>query len=186
VGQCVEYINKYKPELTVINSTVTPGTTRAVYQKTGTAIAYSPVRGKHARMKLELVHYKKFIGGIDLESGMRASKHFQSIGMQTKVLSSLEAVELAKLTETTCFGLLIAWAQEVERYCDQLSLDYDEVVSVYDEISYLPPVKFFPGVIGGHCVMPNISILETLFKSDILDGIQKSNELKILREAIKK
>ena len=37
--------------------------------------------------------------------------------MKTKLLSSPEATEIAKLTETTYFGLLIAWAQEVERYC---------------------------------------------------------------------
>ena len=179
VGHCVEYINKYKPKLTVINSTVPPGTTRAVYQKTGTALAYSPVRGKHARMKQELLHYVKFIGGIDLESGLRAADHFQAIGMKTKVLSSLESAELAKLTETTYFGLLIAWAQEVERYCDQLSLDYDEGVSIYDEISYLPPVRYTPGVIGGHCVMQNIKLLKTVFQSDILDAIVNSNMLKI-------
>ena len=185
VGQCAAYIDKYKPGLTVINSTVSPGTTRAVYQKAGVPIAYSPVRGKHIKKKQELLHYVKFVGGIDQESGQKAAEHFQSVGMKTKVLSSPEAVEFSKLTETTYFGLLIAWAQELERCCDQLSLNYDEVVSYYDEIGYLPPVKFTPGIIGGHCVMPNIEILQTMFKSDFLDAIERSNELKKLREAAK-
>jgi UDP-N-acetyl-D-mannosaminuronate dehydrogenase len=185
IGQCVEYINKYKPKLTVINSTVSPGTTRAIYQKTGTALVYSPVRGKHARMKQELLHYVKFIGGIDQVSGQEAANHFQSIGMKTKLLSSPESAELAKLTETTYFGVLIAWAQEVERYCDYLSLDYDEIVSIFDEIGYLPPVKFTPGVIGGHCVMPNIKLLKTVFQSDFLDALEKSNGLKIQKTGTK-
>jgi UDP-N-acetyl-D-mannosaminuronate dehydrogenase len=185
VGQCVEYIRKYQPKLTVINSTVSPGTTRNVFQRAQTPIAYSPVRGKHINMKQELLHYVKFVGGIDQQSSLKAAEHFQSVGMKTKVLSSPEALELAKLTETTYFGLLIAWAQELERCCDQLSLDYDEIVSYYDEIGYLPPVKFTPGIIGGHCVMPNIKILQTMFKSDLLDMIEKSNELKKLREAAK-
>ena len=98
--------------------------------------------------------------------------------MKTKILSSPEAVELAKLTETTYFGLLIAWAQEVERYCDRLSLNYDEIVSFYDEIGYLPPIRFFPGVIGGHCVMSNVGILKSVCNSKILDAIEESNDLK--------
>jgi UDP-N-acetyl-D-mannosaminuronate dehydrogenase len=182
VGECARYIERYKPKLTVINSTVSPGTTRAVFEKTGVAIAYSPVRGKHIRMKDELVHYSKFVGGIDAEAGQKAAQHFQSVGMKTRILSSPEAVELAKLTETTYFGVLIAWAQEVERYCDHLSLNYDEIISFYDEIGYLPPVKFFPGVIGGHCVMPNIGILKTVFSTPVLDAIDESNTLKQQRE----
>ncbi len=184
VGQCVEYIKKYQPKLTVINSTVSPGTTRAVYQKARTDIAYSPVRGKHARMKQELQAYDKFIGGINPETSLRTSIHFQAIGMKTRILSSPESAELAKLTETTYFGLLIAWAQELERYCDQLSVDYNEVSSIFEEIAYLPPVKYFPGIIGGHCVMPNIKILKGIFPSELLETIEKSNELKKNREQV--
>ena len=64
--------------------------------------------------------------------------------MKTKLLSSPEATEIAKLSETTYFGVLIAWAQEVERYCRKLGINYDEVVSFYDEIEFFPPVKYFP------------------------------------------
>jgi len=183
VGESVRYINKYKPRLTIVNSTVAPGTTRAIYQATGAPIVHSPVRGKHARMKQELLRYVKFIGGIEEEWSQRAAEHFQSSGMRTKILSSPEATELAKLTETTYFALLIAWAQEVERYCDKFSLDYDEIVSFYEEIDFFPPVKYFPGVIGGHCLMPNIKILKSVVNSKILDAIEHSNELKIKRES---
>jgi UDP-N-acetyl-D-mannosaminuronate dehydrogenase len=184
IGQTVAYIHKYQPRLTIINSTVAPGTTRAIHQATGALIVHSPVRGKHFKMEQELLHYVKFIGGIDAQSSKMAAEHFQSVGITTRILSCPEATELAKLTETTYFGLLIAWAQEVERYCDKLSLDYDEIVSFYEEIGFFPPVKYFPGVIGGHCVMPNIKILKTIFQSDILDAIEESNQLKTRRESL--
>jgi UDP-N-acetyl-D-mannosaminuronate dehydrogenase len=184
VGTTVAYIEKYRPELTIINSTIAPGTTRAVHQATGAAIAYSPVRGKHARMKQEMLKYVKFIGPIDAAAGQRAAEHFQTLGMQTKVLAAPETAELAKLTETTYFGLLIAWAQEVERYCDQVGANYDEVASFYEEIGYLPPVKYTPGVIGGHCVMPNIKILKSVFHSELLDSIEDSNQEKCERAAV--
>jgi UDP-N-acetyl-D-mannosaminuronate dehydrogenase len=178
VGQVVEYIDQYRPALTVINSTVSPGTTRSIAVESGTAVVNSPVRGKHARMQEELLHYTKFVGALDLPSGQRAVKHFEGVGMKTKLLSSPEASEIAKLTETTYFGLLIAWAQEIERYCMKLGANYDEVVSFYDEINFFPPVKYFPGGIGGHCVMPNIAILRQQFPSGLLEAIVKSNVLK--------
>lgn len=102
--------------------------------------------------------------------------------MKTRVLSSPEATELAKLTETTYFGLIIAWAQEVERYCDQLGLNYDEIVSIYEEVPFFPRVKYFPGVIGGHCVMSNIEILSRLNRSELLKAIESSNQQKVDRE----
>jgi len=183
IGETARYIETYSPHLTVINSTVSVGTTRAIAERTGTAVVNSPVRGKHVRMTADLLRYDKFVGGIDGESTQRAARHFESVGLKVRVLSSPEATELAKLTETTYFGLMIAWAQEVERYCDRLGLKYDEVVSIYEEIPFFPPVKYFPGAIGGHCVMSNIEILSQLNHSDILKAIESSNKQKVDREA---
>src|SRR5437762_10772146 len=104
VGQVVEYIDGYRPALTVINSTVAPGTTRSIAVKSGTAVVHSPVRGKHVRMQEEMLHYTKFIGALDLQSAQRAIEHFEGVAMKTKLLASPEASEIAKLTETTYFG----------------------------------------------------------------------------------
>ena len=124
VGEVVRYIELFQPTITVINSTVGIGTTRAVAERSGAAVVNSPVRGKHVRMLEELQHYTKFVGANDPAAGRLAASHFESMGLKTKVLSSSEATELAKLTETTYFGLMNAWAQEVERYCDRLQQDY--------------------------------------------------------------
>jgi UDP-N-acetyl-D-mannosaminuronate dehydrogenase len=137
------------------------------------------VRGKHGRMLEDLRFYTKFVGALDPAAAEQAVRHFESVGLKTKVLSSPEATELAKLTETTYFGVMIAWAQELERYCDQSGQNYQEVTSFYDEIEFFPPVKYFPGVIGGHCVMPNIELLSKLRQSVVLDAIQASNRMKI-------
>ena len=178
VGQVVEYIHHYRPALTIINSTVAPGSTRRIAAESGAPVVHSPIRGKHARMQEELLHYTKFVGALDPQSGQHAIEHFENIGMKTRLLTSPEATEIAKLTETTYFGLLIAWAQEVERYCMKLGANYDEVVSFYDEIKFFPPVKYLPGVIGGHCVMPNIAILRQQFPSSLLGAIVESNTVK--------
>ena len=182
VAETARYIDLFRPALTVIDSTVAVGTTRAVADRTGTAVVNSPVRGKHARMLDEIRSYTKFVGALDTPTAERAAHHFESIGLKTKILSSPEATELAKLTETTYFGLMIAWAQELERYCDQFGQNYEEIISFYDEIKFFPPVRYFPGVIGGHCVMPNIEILSKLQHSVVLEAIRASNQMKIERE----
>ncbi len=140
VGETARYIELFRPTLTIINSTVAIGTTRAVAERTGAAVVHSPVRGKHARM-------------------------------------------LEEMRVTTYFGLMIAWAQEVERYCDQSDQQYDEIVSFWEEIKFFPSVKYFPGIIGGHCVMPNIGLLNKFNHSVILEAIHDSNEKKIERDA---
>jgi UDP-N-acetyl-D-mannosaminuronate dehydrogenase len=183
VGETARYVERFNPALTILNSTVAVGTTRAIAERTGVSVVHSPIRGKHARMLQEISEYAKFVGAIDPAAGKCAAEHFESMGMRTRVLSSPEATELAKLTETTYFGLMIAWAQEVERYCDQLGPDYDEVVSFYEEVGFFPPVKYFPGAIGGHCVIPNIEILGRIGRSELLEAIRSSNRRKTKRDA---
>lgn len=183
IGETVRYINLFKPAVTIVNSTVGIGTTRAIAERAGIPVVNSPVRGKHVRMLQELQHYTKFIGATDPKAAQLAANHFESMGLKTKTLAAPEATELAKLTETTYFGVMIAWAQEVERYCDKTGQDYAEVTSFYDEIKFFPSVKYFPGVIGGHCVMPNIDILLKFEQSAMLNSIKGSNQMKVERDA---
>lgn len=186
VGETARYIDFFKPTVTVINSTVGVGTTRAIAERTGAAVVNSPVRGKHAHMLEELAQYTKFIGAVNLAIGKYVAEHFEGAGLKTKILPAPEATEVAKLTETTYFGLMIAWAQEVERYCDRAGLDYEGIISFYEEIPFFPSAKYFPGIIGGHCVMPNIEILRKFDDSPLLRAIQTSNRAKIEREERKK
>ncbi len=178
VGTTVRYITKYRPALTIINSTVAPGTTRKVYAASGkSALAFSPVRGKHAKLEEDMLRYKKFVAGCDQESTQLACRHFQNAGFRTDTFRTPEVAELAKLLETTWLGMLIAWAQEVERLALGHGASFDEVNAFIEEIGFLPS-HIFPGHIGGHCVMPNIAILQTQFRSSFLDAIVESNDEK--------
>ena len=172
------YVKRYRPEVVIIHSTVPVGTTRAVGELVPVPVVHSPVRGKHARMMEELTHYVKFIGADRPVVGWRVAAHLEAAGMKTKVLASPEATELAKLTETTYLGLLIAFAQDVDRMGRAVGVSYSDVASFYDEIGYLPRVGFFPGIIGGHCVIPNVALLKRRFQSELLDAIEWSNELR--------
>jgi UDP-N-acetyl-D-mannosaminuronate dehydrogenase len=110
----------------------------------------------------ELLTYVKFVAGTNAQATVRA-EHFEAAGMKSEVMSTPEALELAKLLETTYFGLLIAWAQEMNRFAETVNADYLEVGKFFREIAYLPSVLFQPGYIGGHCVMPNIELAAATF-----------------------
>ena len=178
VGTTAGYIQKYRPAVTIINSTIAPGTTRKVQAlATDQALAYSPVRGKHAKMESDMLRYKKFVAACHPDALNRVVNHFAEAGFKTATFPSPELGELAKLLETTYLGILIAWAQEVERLAAQYGGAFEDVNAFVEEIDFLPS-GIFPGRIGGHCVMPNIAILRTQLKSKFLDTVVESNEIK--------
>ena len=176
VSTAHRYVSLYEPEVVVVNSTVVPGTTRAIQQETGTAAVYSPVRGKHSRMTEELRRYRKFVAGTSAEAVAVVEDHFAAAGMATQRMSSFESLELAKLLETTYFGVLVAWAQEMDRFAASADADYWETVGFFEEIGFFPPVGFEPGYIGGHCVMPNLDLLEQVRRSSLIDAMRNSND----------
>ncbi len=176
VSAANRYVSLYEPEVVVVNSTVIPGTTRAIQQATGTPAVYSPVRGKHVRMREELLHYRKFVAGTSAQAVAAVADHFTAAGMTTQRMASFESLELAKLLETSYFGVLVAWAQEMDRFAASVDADYWETTGFFEEIGFFPPVSFEPGFIGGHCVLPNLDLLEQVRRSPVIDAIRQSNE----------
>lgn len=174
IGTTVGYMDKYRPDLTIINSTVAIGTTRRIAERAGRPVAYSPVRGKHAKMVADMCLYQKFVGGLDDETTEMAADHFGTAGFQVGRFPTPETGELSKLVETTWLGLLVAWAQEIERMATECGAAYEDVNAFIKEIPFLPS-NIFPGRIGGHCVMPNIAILRKRFNSAFLDAVVNSN-----------
>ena len=170
-----EYVARYRPAVVVVNSTVVPGTTRAIELATRTPTVYSPVRGKHTEMTAELRRYVKFVAGTDAASVASVEAHFRAAGVRTKRMAPTAQLELAKLLETSYFGLLIAWAQEMDRFSHIVGGDYWDLFAFFDEIEFLPRARFVPGFIGGHCVMPNLELLAAVRPSLLAMAIRESN-----------
>lgn len=174
----VEYIRRFRPELTIIHATVPPGTTREIQAAIGESlVAYSPVRGKHANMQAEMLHYRKFVAAVKPAAKEAAVDHLNRAGFLTTTVGSPDIAELAKLLETTYLGVLIAWTQEMERLAMHYGGTFSEVNRFIEEVDYLPS-HIYPGVIGGHCVLPNIELLRSRIDSKFLDLVVESNDLK--------
>ncbi len=176
VETALSYVRRFEPKLVIINSTVAPGTTRLLAKSCKAAVAFSPVRGKHSRMVNDLLRYVKFVASTEREAAERAAHHFERNGIKTRIVDKVETLELAKLAETTYFGLLIAYAQELNRFAAQCGAEYEQILDFFEEIDFLPRWRYFPGFIGGHCVIPNIQLLKQQFSSPLLDAILDSNE----------
>jgi UDP-glucose/GDP-mannose dehydrogenase family protein len=174
----INYIERFKPRLTIVNSTVVPGTVRTIVRRAATKVAYSPIRGKHAKMVQDLFHYTKMVAAPEAETADLAEDHFRQAGLKTRRFANLETLELAKLAETTYFGVLIAFAQELNRLADKVGGDYAAALDFFDEVEFLPRTRYFPGFIDGHCVIPNIHLLMRIAPSRLFEAVLVSNHMR--------
>jgi UDP-N-acetyl-D-mannosaminuronate dehydrogenase len=175
------YVEEFKPKLVIIDSTVPPGTTMKVAQRCKCLVAHSPARGVHKsaeHMKWEMRRWTKYVGGANAAAAKAACAHFEKLGLKVKVLKSCTETELAKLFETTYRAWMIACFQEMHRISRAFGADFDETVDFLEDTHRLRfdrPVMF-PGVIGGHCLIPNTELLLKAYDSDFLRLILESNE----------
>jgi len=177
----VDYIRRFKPKLTIIDSTVAPVTTQKVYEETKSLVVHSPVRGMHKSletMKRDIMFWSKYVGGATPEAAELAKRHFEELGLKVKVLRSPVETELAKLFETIYRAWMIACFQEMHRISRHFGADFDEVVDMIEDIHRVRFNKplHYPGVIGGHCLIPNTELLLKAYDSEFLRLILKSNE----------
>lgn len=182
VEAVTDYINKFNPKLTIIESTVLPFTTSKIYERTQKAICHSPVRGRVADgLKWAYFTYTKFIGPAKSKFGKLAEEYYQSLGFKTYVCSSSLETEFMKILNTTYYGLMIAWFQEIHRICEKFNMKEKEIIDFFrtserDSGGKHPRPVFYPGVIRGHCVVPNAKLLNELYLSPFVKVLLESNE----------
>lgn len=182
------YIEKFRPHLTIINSTVAVGTTRKVIKRVkNQAIVHSPIIGDHNKLALGISTFIKIIGAENNYYARCASDHFRSVGLKTQIFKDSKTTELGKLFLTTQFALNIAFHQEMERMCKKSDIDFDKTVNQIKKIfnsgyyKIRPNVvlpDLFPGKINGSCLMQNIEILHQYYQSEFFKTIKKSDDKK--------
>ena len=76
---------------------------------------------------------------------------------------------------------MIAWFQEVHRICKKFRVKEDEINHFFktneeNSKGKHPRPVFYPGVILGHCVIPNAKLLNQTYPSNFVKAILESNE----------
>ena len=173
----IEWINKIKNiQVVVIHSTVKPGTTKTIQERSSIPILFSPVRGVHRRFLDDIKKYTKFISFDNAEINSEIKKDLENRFEKVDWMSTTKTAELAKiLVDTTYYGWLINYAQITKMICEKENVDFDEMWKFADEIheNLGNRPKMFPGIIGGHCVIPNLNLVEY----ENLDMIKTVNEM---------
>ena len=179
INNVLKLCKKFQPECIVIHSTVKPGTTEELQGKLTIPVIYSATRGVHKRMIYDLKRYTKFfVISVNAPRGKWASSRYVKLmkrcDIKTKKMSKPETLELAKIIcDTSYLGWLINYAQLSNMIAIKHGVDYDEMWSFSDEIQEFlgNRPKLHPGYIGGHCVIPNLDLIN----SDTLNLIKKMN-----------
>lgn len=170
---------KFNPEGIVIHSTISPHTTEILQKSLPIPIIYSATRGVHKRMLQDLKRYTKFFA-IEKNAPKKNwaisayKKLMKKCSVKVKQMTSPITLELAKIIcDTSYYGWLINYAQLSNMIAIKNHVNYDEMWSFADEIHKLlgNRPKMFPGFIGGHCVIPNLDLIQ----SEKLDLIKKIN-----------
>ena len=173
----LNWINKIEGlKVVLVHSTVKPGTTKKIQEKSKIPVLFSPVRGVHKRFLDDIKKYTKFISSdkenIDPKIKLDLEKRFEKIDW----MSTTKTAELAKiLVDTTYYGWLINYAQITKMICEKEGIDFDEMWKFADEIheNLGNRPKMYPGIIGGHCVIPNLNLIEY----ENMEIIKKINEM---------
>jgi len=175
----LQLYKKFRPECIVIHSTISPGTTERIQKKLNVPLIYSATRGVHKRMLKDLKQYTKFFA-ISKNAPKKQwatktySRKMKNSGVKTKQMSKPETLELAKIIcDTSYLGWLVNYAQLSNIIAIENKVDYDEMWSFSDEIHKIlgNRPKMYPGYIGGHCIIPNLDLIN----NQTLDLIKKMN-----------
>ena len=158
---------KFNPKSIVIHSTISPNTTKQLQEKLPIPVIYSATRGVHKRMLYDLKRYTKFFAVEPNAPNAKwavsvYSKTLKQCGVTTKKMSNPITLELAKIVcDTSYYGWLINYAQLSNMIALEHKVDYDEMWSFADEIHKFlgNRPKMFPGFIAGHCIIPNLDLI---------------------------
>ena len=141
-------------KLIIIESTISPGTTRdtvlPILQKSGHQagrdffLAYSPKR-THSGNKTAMAHdIPTVIGGITPRCAALAGLLYQQFAKQIIRVSSLESAEMVKFLEATFRSVNSALANEMAGLCATLGVDIWEIIKAA-KLTPFEAMPFYPG-----------------------------------------
>ena len=196
VLEAVEKLSKIikKKDFIIFESTFFPGTVENILipiieklskLKCGSDfhVGYSPERINPGDKKHKLENIKKIISS-NSEIGKTKIKYLYKkiIKAGLHEVSSIKSAELVKLLENSQRYVNIALINQISTLCNKINIQTKEVIDA--AASKWNFMKFFPGLVGGHCVAVDPLYLSFTQKklglsSSLVDVSKKINDKKI-------
>ena len=151
-----------KDSLIVIESTISPGTTRnyigpliensTKMRGEDYLLSFSPERIDPRNSLWTLKNTPKLVSGINTKSCQAAKDFYSEFIEEIVVCESLEIAETAKLLENSFRLINISFINEIAMFCQKFGIDVNEVIRAAETKPY-GFMSFYPSIgIGGHCI----------------------------------
>lgn len=172
------------PALVVVESTVAPGTMRAiapVFAGRGAHLAHCPERLRPGRLLRNLRGMSRMIGVDDTRDGVLGIELYRAIVQAELVVTSWEAAEVIKTAENATRDVQIALANQLAVVCDHAGVDFRVVREHVNRLWSAEPLvlEAGPGV-GGHCIPKDpwllVSALPAGARADLIHGARAVND----------
>ncbi|MCX9030145.1 MAG: nucleotide sugar dehydrogenase [Candidatus Methanoperedens sp.] len=199
----IRQIGKYLNEgvLVVLESTITPGTTKdlaadILKKESGLipgedfALAHAPERVMVGRLIRNIQEHDRIVGGINKESTDRAVELYSPVLTTGKIIAmDSTAAEVTKTAENTFRDLQIAAMNELALYCEAMRVNVYDVRTGIDSLkgNGITRAVLIPGAgVGGHCLTKDTYHLERGVKisGSKLDYPENSESLYVLARKI--
>ena len=161
------YINEIKPKYTIIHSTVKPGTTKEIQSP----VIYSPVRGVRSEFFEDLKRYTKYYASDDEIDHSDILKRFERV-QWIEDTTILERTKI--LVDTTYYGWLIAYRKMVDNFGP---VDWSFALEIHAKAGNRPVMYNDHKPIGGHCVLPNLELIDSNYLKEIMKEIIEKNDI---------
>ena len=175
-----ENLEKYKPRILNILSTVPCGTT----EQFGNLATHSTSRGAHPLLSEGLKKIKKFVGG---GNSPELKIYFESAGIPCEIFRNSRTTELLHLLNNMAYGISIAFADEAQKLCRQYGVDYFHFMKytesnntgfrALDMPTKMRTIATPPnGHIGGHCVVSSANLIPEELRTPMINILAHYND----------
>jgi hypothetical protein len=155
------YQKLFKPNYTIVHSTVPVGTCNAL------DVYHSPIRGVFPYLAESLTEFITYLAPKNSE----LKAYLQQTGMDVKCVADTNTTEAGKLWSLTAYALSILLEKEMYKWCEVNDVDYTIAYKHFTHTynagynalgmsNYTRPIlEHMDGLIGGHCVLPGVEKL---------------------------
>ncbi len=183
-----------KKDFVIFESTFYPGTVEEILipilernsnleYKIDFDVGYSPERINPGDKKHKLENIKKIVASSSINGRKKIKYLYKKIikaGLYE--MTSIKAAELSKLLENSQRFVNIALINQISTLCNKININTKDVIDA--AASKWNFMKFYPGLVGGHCVAVDPLYLSFIQKkigisSSLIDVSQKINNKKI-------
>lgn len=182
-----ELIEKYKPQMVCVLSTVPPGTCA----KIGPFVSHSTTRGLHPHLEEGLLNIVKHVGGSSAEA---IGRFFEVAGIRCYTHKLAKTTEAAHILNNVAYGVNLMLADEMQKMCREWGVDYFQAVMGYtatnndgyialDQASKARMILTPPnGRIGGHCLTHSAGLIDPEKRTPLMNMLAEYGWKEIHRE----